>query len=136
MCGVVDGLDPGLAEPEARRARSAEIDAAITAYTRARDAATVEEALQAAGIPAALVANSPECYADPQLRHLGHFIDLPHPDGGQTTIEAARVRLSRAAARVDRSAPTFGRDLEAVLSGILGYDDERIAELVVSGALE
>jgi hypothetical protein len=37
---------------------------------------------------------------------------------------------------VDASAPTFGRDSEHVLRTILGYDDERIAELAIAGALE
>jgi crotonobetainyl-CoA:carnitine CoA-transferase CaiB-like acyl-CoA transferase len=36
-----------------------------------------------------------------------------------------------------RSAgPTFGQHNEQVLREILGYDDERVVELITSGALE
>jgi crotonobetainyl-CoA:carnitine CoA-transferase CaiB-like acyl-CoA transferase len=73
---------------------------------------------------------------DPQLTHLEHIIQLPHHEGGHTAIEASRFRLSRSRARVDTSAPTFNRDMMYVLNDVLGYDDERLSELLVSGALE
>jgi hypothetical protein len=37
---------------------------------------------------------------------------------------------------VEGPAPTFGLDNQWVLSELLGYDDGRIAELVIAGALE
>ena len=37
---------------------------------------------------------------------------------------------------MDTSAPTFSRDMMFVLNDVLGYDDDRLAELLVSGALE
>jgi hypothetical protein len=37
---------------------------------------------------------------------------------------------------VEGPAPTFGADSHWVLREILGYDDERIAELAIAGALE
>jgi crotonobetainyl-CoA:carnitine CoA-transferase CaiB-like acyl-CoA transferase len=51
-------------------------------------------------------------------------------------IESARFSLSRTPASVSGDAPTFGRDSEHVLRTILGYDDERIAQLAIAGALE
>ena len=64
------------------------------------------------------------------------FIKLPHPEGGETTIESSRIHLSRSATFVDASAPTFARDMTEVLNGLLGYDDEKFGQLLIAGALE
>ncbi len=87
-------------------------------------------------MPASAVQNGPELWADPQLAHLGHFVTLPHPEGGETVVEGVRAHLSRTPGCVARTAPTFGRDIQEILGGILGYDDERMAELVIQGVLE
>ena len=137
--GVVDGIDAGdprYATAQARLEHRAELDDLLTRYTAERRDEAVEAALQAAGVPASVVQNSPELAADPQLAHLGHFVTLPHPAGGETVIEGVRAHLSRTPGRVTGTAPTFGRDIQEVLGGMLGYDDERMAELVIQGALE
>ena len=87
-------------------------------------------------MPCALVLNSPELVNDVQLNHMGHFVQLPHHETGHTVIEASRIQLSRAAPKVDTSAPTFARDMMFVLTEVLDYDDARVGELLVSGALE
>ncbi len=112
------------------------LDTQIETFTALRDGAELEDRLQALGIPASLVQNSPELLDDPQLNHLGHYIELPHHEGGTTTIEASRIHLSRSPKFVDESAPTFGRDMMFVLKDILAYDDDQIGELLVSGVLE
>ena len=38
--------------------------------------------------------------------------------------------------QIDRPGPTFGRDNQYVLETILGYSEERIADLVVAGVLQ
>jgi crotonobetainyl-CoA:carnitine CoA-transferase CaiB-like acyl-CoA transferase len=131
------GADPRYASAAARLARADELDALVAAFTSAHDAVEVEARLQARGVPAHAVQNSPELVADPQLRARGAFVELENPAcGTPTVVEGARVLLSRTPARVAGTAPTFGRDNELVLKEILGYDDDRIAELVIAGALE
>ena len=44
--------------------------------------------------------------------------------------------MSRSQPVLDSSAPTFNRDMMFVLNEVLGYDDEKLGELLVSGALE
>jgi len=138
LCELVPGLEATeeLARADQRLARQDELDDAIAAWTVTRDGHALEQTLQAAGIPAALVQNSPELVTDPQLMHQGHFIRLPHPEGGETAIEASRIRMSRSKPVVDTSAPTFNRDMLFVLNEVLGYDDDKLGELLVSGALE
>ena len=96
----------------------------------------VEARLQAAGVPAHSVQNSPELVRDPQLLHHGHFVELSHPTRTKTTVEATRFRLSRTPARTEGPAPTFGADSQWVLETVLGYDSDKITELVIAGALE
>ena len=96
----------------------------------------IERRLHAAGVPASGVYNSPEAASDPQLLHHGHFVTVPHPAHGQAVVEAPRFRLSRTPAQVPGPAPSFGDSTQWVLETVLGYDDERIAELAIAGALE
>ncbi len=51
-------------------------------------------------------------------------------------VEGPRSRLSRTPAHVGDAIPTFGADTQWVLSDLLGYEDERIAELAMAGVLE
>jgi benzylsuccinate CoA-transferase BbsF subunit len=120
----------------ARLAHQNELDTIVGEWTSRREMQEVEAALQARGVPASAVQNSGELYGDPQLAHRGHFVAVEHEVHGTTTVEGSRFRLSRTPARIERSGPTFGRDNEHVLKEILGYDDERIAELIATGALE
>jgi crotonobetainyl-CoA:carnitine CoA-transferase CaiB-like acyl-CoA transferase len=81
------------------------------------------------------VQNSAELCADEQLRHREHFATLSHPQLGATCVESSRVHLSRTPARVAEHAPTLGHDTQHILQEILGYDDERVTELAIAGAL-
>lgn len=112
------------------------LDAAIGEFTETRSGADVEAQLQNLGVPVSQVLNSPELRRDPQLNHMGHFIEVPHHEGGTTAVEAARIQMSRSEPVVETSAPTFNRDMMFVLNDLLGYDDDKLGELLVSGALE
>jgi crotonobetainyl-CoA:carnitine CoA-transferase CaiB-like acyl-CoA transferase len=54
---------------------------------------------------------------------------------GEAVVEGSRYRLSDTPASYPRAAPVFGRDNEAVLRDLLGYDDARIAALETADAL-
>ena len=121
---------------EGRLAAQDELDAAIAAWTEQRSANEAMQALQAAGVAAHAVQNSPELLADPQLAHRGHFAPLTHATLGESTVEGARMLFSRTPARRPTIAPLMGADNDMVLREILGYDDARIAEIAASGALQ
>jgi crotonobetainyl-CoA:carnitine CoA-transferase CaiB-like acyl-CoA transferase len=125
----------GRPDLEARRAERALVDDALAAWTRTRDAGEVAERLQARGVPAHAVLDTPGVYACPQLQHRGHYLEIAHEIYQTTTIESSRLRLSRSQARVPESALHFGRDNREVLESILGYSPERIAELAARGVL-
>jgi benzylsuccinate CoA-transferase BbsF subunit len=54
---------------------------------------------------------------------------------GTFMLEGPRAKLSRTPALVRRAAPFLGQDNQYVLAGILGYDEDKITELVSSGVL-
>ena len=128
--------DPRFASAAARLERREALDRLLVAFTEKLDRFEIESLLQSRGIPASAVQNSPELVIDPQLLHRGHFVELKHPEGGTTVVEGSRIQLSRTPACVGGPAPTFGCDNETVLKDILGYDDEKIAEIIIAGALE
>lgn len=128
--------DPRFATASLRRAHPDDLDTIIAAWTQERDAYEIETRLQAHRVPASTLQTMYDLYRDPQLAHRGHFVDLAHPIHGTTTVEGSRFKLSRTPSRIERSAPTLGRDNRYVLETILGYSPERIAELEALGVLQ
>ena len=111
------------------------IDSAIARWSGKLERAAIESRLQSFAVPAHQVQNSADAYRDPQFAHRGHFVALDHPTLGKFTVEGPRAKLSRTPAAVRRAAPSVGQDNQHVLESILGYDETRISELAVSGAL-
>jgi crotonobetainyl-CoA:carnitine CoA-transferase CaiB-like acyl-CoA transferase len=118
-----------------RLMRARELDELIAQWTRGLDDLDAQDRLQALGVPAHAVQNSPGCRADPQLQALGHFVATEHAEFGAVELEGSRLFLSETPARVG-AAPTIGEHLFAILENILGYDQEKVTQLLTSGALE
>ena len=118
-----------------RRAHAETIDAAITAWTEPREAADIEAALQACGVPAHRVSDAADLMADPQIVAREHFLSVPHAKHGHTWVENSNFELSRTPGRPLWGGPMFGEHNMEVLEGILGYDADKVADLVIAGAL-
>ncbi|MEL7154966.1 MAG: CoA transferase [Actinomycetota bacterium] len=119
-----------------RRGRESELDELIGGWTAAQIGAGLQLRLQAHGIPAHAVQNSGECFNDPQLVHRGHFQWAPHPEARSVPIDGMPHHLSRSPGGFDWAGPTYGQHAMEVLTDLLGYDGDRIAELAVAEALE
>ena len=130
-CDHLAGLDTA-----ARLDRQAELDELISAWTTGRDPEATQAELQQARIPAHQVQNSPEVVADPQLVHRDHFHEVPHDIYGHTWAEHYGFRLSRSDGTPSQPGPMWGDHTFEILSDLLGYDGDRIAELVIAEALE
>jgi len=90
--------------------------------------------LEAKRIPCAPVNRFSQALADPQVRHRNMVVELKHPGGKSTHGPGNPIKLSRTNEESFSAAPAIGQDTDHVLSGILGYDASRIAELKNSGA--
>ena len=136
LAELIDRADlRGLPTAERLRRRR-ELDALVGAWSTSRDPEELQSMLQARGIAAHQVQNSAECVADPQLAARRHFRRVPHAANGTTVVEGPHLTLSRTPPEVAWGGPTLGQHAEEVLGSLLGYDDDRIAGLVVAGALE
>jgi len=135
LCELLDRTDLAGLDADGRLARRRELDAAIEAWTITQPAEQIMQRLVARGIAAHQVQNTVEAWHDPQLRHRGHFRQVPHSAMGTTWVEGSRFRLSRTPPVVG-APPALGEHNWEVLTEILGYDEDRAAELAASGVFD
>lgn len=136
--GHGEWLDDGrFLTTETRLANESALNELIAAWTRERDADSVEQTLQAAGVPVHRVSSSASAFADPGIAARGHLVTVEHPELGAVPIEAPRFILSATPAPTPRwPGPLYGQHNEEVLRGILGLGEDEVVELVTAGALE
>jgi crotonobetainyl-CoA:carnitine CoA-transferase CaiB-like acyl-CoA transferase len=129
--------DPALATAAGRRAREAELEAGIAAWTRTRDADAAMAALQAAGVAAGVCRHPAVLPQDAQLAARGVFQPTRRAYVGEHLQLSAPFREAGAAAPlpVRRPAPTLGEDNAAVLGGLLGLTPEELARLAEAGVI-
>lgn len=71
---------------------------------------------------------------DPHVVATGGIAAVEHPVAGTVRMPAPPLRLSETPVAVERPAPLLGEHAEEILASLPGYDEERIAALVASGA--
>jgi benzylsuccinate CoA-transferase BbsF subunit len=129
--------DAKFATLAARKANEEELDAIINAWTAVQRAAAVADALQHAGVPAAVVAdNKYLADEDPHLRERGYWVYKEHPEIGTRQHAGVPWKMSRTPTEVRAAAPLIGQHTDEVLTGLLGYTTEQVAALRAQGALE
>jgi crotonobetainyl-CoA:carnitine CoA-transferase CaiB-like acyl-CoA transferase len=130
--------DPRFATPVARRENWPLLRDLIGQWlTRFR---TVDEAVAALGdarIPCAPVLEPHEVIAHPHLLERGAFPEVPHPTRGSVRVTASPYHWDGKPVHPAGGAPyRVGEHSRLVLSGLLGYDAERIDKLIAAGAVE
>jgi crotonobetainyl-CoA:carnitine CoA-transferase CaiB-like acyl-CoA transferase len=135
LAGVIGADELAGLDGAQRRHRRPELDQLVEQWTVQRSADEAETALQAHGVPAHRVADAADVIADPQLAHRQHILQVPHPNHGMTWVEAGNFTLSRTPGEVAWGGPVLGQHTSEVLEEILGYDTDRIAELIIAGAI-
>jgi len=129
--------DPELATAEQRYERRDEIDGAIRRFTSARTAADVARLLGASHIPCAIERSPSEVPGDPQVQATGLLptVDLEHPGLDAVPVSVAPFRLSAMKADPPTRPPRPGEDNDVVYGALLGYCEDEIHALRVSGAI-
>jgi formyl-CoA transferase len=61
---------------------------------------------------------------------------VPHPIYGDSFVEASAFNLSRTPGGPQWAGPTMGQHTFEVLTDLLGYDPDQIADLAAAGCLE
>ena len=112
----------------------AELDELLSGWTACQNPQTLSERLQCAGVPASPVMGPRALLRDEQMLARHSVGGLAHPQVGLSPAPQAAFRLSDTPAPPKNAAPLFAADTIPVLREILGYSEERIADLLESGA--
>ena len=116
--------DPTLATNAGRVPRTAELDAAIEAWTRAHDLDTILAALDAAEVPAGRVYDPEDILKDPHYAARRMIEQWQLPDGRPMKIPGVVPKLSATPGGTRWLGPALGAHTEEVLAA-LGYDEVR-----------
>ena len=119
-----------------RKQNEKEVDDLIKDWTADLTPEEVMIRLQGAGIPAGVVENAADLYADPQLRHRNLFWPIEHSEMGLFTHLGTSLKLSKTPAQAYMPSPCLGEHTEYVLTKLLGKTDEEFIELLKAGVLE
>jgi crotonobetainyl-CoA:carnitine CoA-transferase CaiB-like acyl-CoA transferase len=130
------GADRQLSRAE-RIAHRATIDEAVTRWTSARTAPEVEEVLQSAGVPVAMMKRVPDLATDPQLTARGFFRSMRQPGiSGEVIVENGPCVARRLPDPDLRPAPYYGQHTRDLCRELLGLGDAEIDDLVARGVLD
>jgi crotonobetainyl-CoA:carnitine CoA-transferase CaiB-like acyl-CoA transferase len=115
-----------------RKANEDELEANVATWTATLEAEEAMRLLQAKGVPAGVVQTAEDVVDhDEHMKARGFYVYLDHPEIGRSAYDGPAFRLSETPARLGGPAPLLGQHNDYVLRDVLGYDDERIAELLV-----
>jgi glutaryl-CoA transferase len=113
----------------------AELIPLIAEVMRTRSKQEWIEALEAATVPCGPINNMKEVFEDPQVRHRGLRVDLPHPLGGAAPVVASPMRLSETPVEYRLAPPLLGQHNDEIYRGLLGKSEAEIAQLKSAGIL-
>jgi crotonobetainyl-CoA:carnitine CoA-transferase CaiB-like acyl-CoA transferase len=119
-----------------RKENEAALDALVETWTKNHSPDKIMSTLQAVGVPAGVVENSADIFADPQLRARGLFWPMEHSEIGMFNHLGASLVLTETPAQASTPSPCMGEYNEYVLTKILGKTDEEFVELLAAGVLE
>lgn len=124
--------DPRMRDNPGRTAHAAELEEAISDWTRTRSVEEVMELLTEAKVPAGPIYSVAELVDDPHFNAREMFIEREVPvDGPPESVIFPGVvpKLERLPGQVRWTGPELGQHTHEVLSGILGLSDAELAEL-------
>ena len=127
--------DPRYATNDARVRHRDVLTADLERVVRSRPAADWLAALEPAGVSCAPINDVAEVFADPQVRHRGMRVDVPHVEAGTVPLVASPLRLSETPVRYDTAPPLLGQHTDEILRERLGYDAARIVALRTRGVI-
>jgi crotonobetainyl-CoA:carnitine CoA-transferase CaiB-like acyl-CoA transferase len=127
--------DTRFATNQARVTNRRELVPLVQALLRARSTAQWLALLRAANVPCGPINDLAQVFAEPQVRHRGMRIDLPHPTAGSAPGVRSPVLFSRTPLEYRRAPPPLGADTDAVLGEKLRLTAENLADLREIGAI-
>jgi crotonobetainyl-CoA:carnitine CoA-transferase CaiB-like acyl-CoA transferase len=106
-----------------------DLDEALAGQFRSRPLVETIDTLVAGGVPAGQVWPGSATSRHPHLQARGFYELVDHPVVGEHYYVTAPFRSRHTGRWINRPAPVLGQDNHVILKSVLGYSDERIAEL-------
>lgn len=107
---------------------------ALQAFIAERTAKDSVTALRGAGALCSEVNSAAHLAQHPHARARGNIVEIEDTQLGRVTVPGVVPAFSRSPGRVRGWSPVAGSDNATILSGLLGYNDERLAEVTRPGA--
>ena len=121
--------DPRFATNLVRVENRAELIRMLRQQTICRTTNEWVAALEAVDVPCGPINDMAHVFDDPQVQARGMRIEAEHPTAGPIPLVANPIRLSATPVEYRSAPPTLGQHTAEVLSSMLGYTADRIAEL-------
>lgn len=102
------------------------------AITRKWKQQDILAAMENAGVPAGPIYDLEQVFNDPQVKHRGMSVEVPHPLSGTVKLAANPIRFSETPITRYRAPPTMGQHTGEVLKELLGVDDAELARLATA----
>lgn len=113
-----------------------ELNAKVVEWCASHTAADIEQIMENAKVPCSKVNNAKDVFESEHFKRRGDWITYEDQTvGADITAFGIAPKLSATPGKVWRGAPSLGQDTEDILKTILGYDDEKIAELKGKGLI-
>ena len=126
--------DPRFVTPTDRAKNYAAVDEVVGTWTKNYNKHEAMRILGDAGVPASAVFDTLELTNDPHLRKRGMFATVDHPTRGEFVMPGFPIKMSESFVPV-LAAPLLGADNQAVYQDLLGYDDEKLKQLLTNQAI-
>jgi crotonobetainyl-CoA:carnitine CoA-transferase CaiB-like acyl-CoA transferase len=128
--------DPRFATHDARAENVDAIEGIIAGWAGERTAAEIDAALDAAGVPAGVVATMADVFADPQMRAREMLVDTVDEEIGPYKTPGVVPKLSHTPGRPRWSGRSrAGADNDAVYGALLGRSRAELEELRLEGVV-
>jgi formyl-CoA transferase len=126
--------DPEYATPRARLPKLKAIFARIEEWTMTKNKFEAMEILNKYDIPCGPILSMKEIAEDESLRKTGTVVEVDHPTRGKYLTVGNPIKLSDSISEVTRS-PLLGEHTDEILTAVLGFKPNEVAEIKGSGAL-
>jgi crotonobetainyl-CoA:carnitine CoA-transferase CaiB-like acyl-CoA transferase len=112
-----------------RRAHHDDLDGHLAAWAAEQDVEEAVDALQTAGVPAAVAIDPRRAFFHPGVNARGYLEPVDHPVIGTNPIAGWPFRFASVDRWIRTPAPTLGQHNADVLGGILGCSVDELAKL-------